>query len=345
MMATITIVVAFAIVSLLSWLLTGRLRRYALRRNVMDVPNARSSHTVPTPRGGGVAIVVTALAGLCLMVGTGLLAPGPGVAIGGAGALVAVIGFIDDHAHIAARWRLATHFAAAIWGLAWLNHGADLTRLLPGLPLAVILPLSAIFLVWLLNLYNFMDGIDGIASVEAVSVALAGAALHWMAGAGSGALMPLLLVAAVVGFLIWNFPPARIFMGDAGSGFLGMMLGLMTLMAGLVAPPLVWAWLILLGVFVADATTTLTRRALRGERVWEAHRSHAYQRASRLLRRHLPVTLATLLINVCWLTPLAFAVGLQVLPPMVGLAVAYMPLVWLSLRLGAGLPDDVPVRW
>lgn len=338
-MSALLFIVSLAV---LAWMLTGLLRRYALARSLMDVPNARSSHSVPTPRGGGVAIVIAFLLGLSLAFFTGFGIPaGLYYALLGAGAGIAVLGFFDDHGHIAARWRLLGHFAAAIWALYWLGGLPPLAVFGMALDLSWLgHVLAAFYLVWLLNLYNFMDGIDGIASVEAMCVALGGAAIWLLAsgisGTTNGWLVPLLLAAAVAGFLMWNFPPARIFMGDAGSGFIGIVLGVLSIQAAIGQSELLWAWLILLGVFVVDATLTLLRRLVRGEKVYEAHRSHAYQFAARLHGRHLPVTLAVLVINVLWLSPLAVAVAMGWLDGLLALLVAYAPLVFLGLRYRAG---------
>lgn len=320
-----------------SLLLTGALRRYALARSLMDVPNARSSHSVPTPRGGGVAIVLSFLAALPLLAVVGVL-PWPVLwALMGAGAWVAVVGFLDDHGHIAARWRLLAHFIGAAWALGWLGGLPSLAVFGFDLELGWLgYVLAAFYLVWLLNLYNFMDGIDGIASVEAISVCLGGALLYALLGEPAAIGAPLLLAVAVAGFLFWNFPPARIFMGDAGSGFLGIALGVLSLQAAWIAPQLLWSWLILLGVFTVDATWTLFRRLLRGDKVYEAHRSHAYQYASRRFGNHLPVTLAVLGINLLWLLPIALWVGLGGLDGLLGLLVAYLPLVVLAVKFKAG---------
>lgn len=322
--------------------LTGALRRYALARSLMDIPNARSSHSVPTPRGGGVAIVVSFLLALPLMAGMGFIAWPLAWALLGAGSGIAVLGFLDDHGHIAARWRLLGHFTAAIWALFWLG----------GLPPLAMFgftadlgwfghALAAVYLVWLLNLYNFMDGIDGIASVEAICVCMGGALLYSLLGIAGVTqppewVVPLLLAAAVAGFLFWNFPPARIFMGDAGSGFLGITLGVLSLQAAWIAPQLLWSWLILLGVFIVDATFTLLRRLLRGDKVYEAHRSHAYQYASRQYGRHLPVTLVVGGINILWLLPIALWVGLGGIDGLLGLLIAYVPLLGLAVKYHAG---------
>lgn len=322
-----------------AFFLTGRLRRYALARSLMDVPNARSSHVAPTPRGGGVAIVLCFLGVQPLLVALGALNSAGAWAIGGAGALVALIGFLDDHGHIAARWRLLAHFGAAVWALVWLQPLGIEPAGVSGSLSGVLMVLAALYLVWMLNLYNFMDGIDGIASVEALCVCVGGALLYWLHGANAAALVPLSLGGAVLGFLVWNFPPAKIFMGDAGSGFLGIVLGILSFQAATVSPSLFWSWTILLGVFVVDATYTLLRRLFRGERVYEAHRSHAYQQASRRAGRHLPVTLTVGALNLLWLLPVAVCVALGLLAGWVGVLVAYLPLVFLAVRLGAGAPE------
>ncbi|WP_407926476.1 MraY family glycosyltransferase [Aquipseudomonas ullengensis] len=320
-----------------SFLMTWMLRRYALKRNVMDIPNERSSHNVPTPRGGGVAIVFGFFIGLSALVGFDEFSSNQFFALLGSGGLVAIVGFCDDHGHIAARWRLFFHFIAA--GLAVFCVGELPDVPLLGAELGWFRYLLVIFyLVWLLNLYNFMDGIDGLAGVEAATVCISGALLYGMLGDWPAALAPALLGAAAVGFLVWNFPPARIFMGDSGSGFIGMALGVLSLQAGLVAPQLFWAWVILLGVFIVDATFTLCRRILHGHKFYEAHRSHAYQFAARHYGRHLSVTLGVAVINLCWLTPIAFwvAYGGGVV---VAMLLAYIPLLVLAYKYRAGLME------
>ncbi len=328
------------LLAVVSCLLTAALRRYALARELIDVPNARSSHTVATPRGGGVAIVVAFLLALPLLGMMEIVSWSSLISIGGAGLLVAIIGFMDDHGHIAARWRLLGHFFAAAWGLFWI---AGLPPIIVfGFPLQlgwIGNLLAAVYLVWMLNLYNFMDGIDGIASIEAVTACLSICFLFMLNGVESAVWLPMLLAMAVMGFFYWNFPPARIFMGDAGSGFLGIALGILSLQAAWISSDFFWAWLILLGVFVVDATTTLIRRLLRGEKVYEAHRSHAYQFASRQYGKHLPVTLTVMAINVLWLLPVAVCVVKLGLDGALGLMIAYAPLVLLALRFRAGMAE------
>lgn len=325
----------------LSLLLTAGLRRYAIARSLMDVPNARSSHQVPTPRGGGVAIVLSFLLAVLLAAFLGMMDISLAIGILGAGVGTALLGFLDDHGHIAARWRLLGHFAGACWLLYWLGGLPALVFFGFMIDLGWVGHIGAVFyLVWMLNLYNFMDGIDGIASVEAVCVCIGAVLLVVVSGVGSddasqGIWLSALLASAVTGFLFWNFPPARIFMGDAGSGFLGIILAGLSLQAAWVSPQLFWGWLILLGVFVVDATLTLLRRLLRGDKVYEAHRSHAYQYASRYYGRHLPVTLAVGCINLVWLLPLALFVASGRIDGMLALLIGYLPLVALALRFKA----------
>jgi Fuc2NAc and GlcNAc transferase len=335
----------FVIAGCISLLLTSALRRYALSKSLIDVPNARSSHTVPTPRGGGVAIVLSFLLLVPLLSIFSLLPWASAWGLIGAGVGVAVLGFLDDHGHIAARWRLLGHFSAAVWALFWLGGIPPLTIMGVVFDMGWIgVVLSLFYLVWMLNLYNFMDGIDGLASVEAIAVCLSASLIYALMGFSSLVWAPLLLSFTVAGFLYWNFPPAKIFMGDAGSGFLGVTLGILSLQAACASPALLWVWVILMGVFVVDATFTLVRRLVRGDKVYEAHRSHAYQYASRQFGRHLPVTLTVGLVNVVWLLPVALCVALLGLDGFVGVIIAYIPLVMLAWKFQAGAVEKSEAR-
>jgi Fuc2NAc and GlcNAc transferase len=335
----------FPLITGLSLLLTSAIRHYATARNLIDIPNSRSSHQIPTPRGGGLAIVTAFFAGLLCLWLIGSLPTKMFLALLGAGGLVAWVGFMDDRRHVAPHWRLGAHFLGAAWGLFWLGE-------LPPLPVLGHLLylgwpgyfLAALYLVWLLNLYNFMDGIDGIAGIEAITVCLGGSLAYALsAPLGQDWLVPLLLLSAVAGFLYWNFPLAKIFMGDVGSGFLGLTIGLLSIRAGQVEPELFWCWGILLGVFVVDATTTLLRRVIRGEAFHKAHRSHAYQYASRRWAAHRQVSITIGLINLLWLLPMALLVARGSIPGLAGLLVAYAPLAWCAFIYKAGAKEQQEV--
>ncbi len=327
------LLVAFALAFVLTWCM----RVLALRVKLIDVPNERSSHALPTPRGGGLAIVLAFAVGcLTLQVWT---IPAHGFAAGllSAGVLVAFVGAADDRWQLPAMPRLVCHLVAALWATWQLGT-------LPALPMLgwsidlswLAWPLSMLYIAWAINFFNFMDGIDGIASLEAITVAAGGALLNALVLGGDSWLLPALLGVTTFGFMVWNWPPARIFMGDAGSGFLGLAIGTMTLGYASQEPLLFWGWFILQGTFVVDATTTLLRRLSRGERPQEAHRTHAYQYAARLFRGHRPVTLAYGAVTLFWLLPLATLTVLKRLDGVVALVIAYAPLVGLAYRFHAG---------
>ncbi len=320
--------------------LTLWIRRKAAEHRLIDVPNSRSMHATATPRGGGVAISTAAIAAIVVLGLANWLAWPAVWSLCGGGGLVALIGFIDDRSGLPPKWRLLGHFLAAIAAIAVVGgappitvHGIALSSPLLGFAFA------AAYVVWLLNLTNFMDGIDGLAATEGATVCLAAAALCEVAAPGELAwAAPVVVASAILGFLVWNWPPASIFMGDAGSGFLGMTFGLLSLQAGWVSDRLFWSWIILLGVFVVDATMTLIIRVARGEKAYLAHRSHAYQQAALRMGRHRPVTLAVAAINLFWLLPVAFLVARGSLGGFVGVLVAYAPLAAVALKLRAGFP-------
>lgn len=330
---------SIALVVFSHWL-TERFRRFAIRRELLDIPNARSSHRVVTPRGGGVAIVLPTLVTTLALGLTRWLAWPLVCSICIGGALVALIGFLDDRENLAPRWRLLGHFAAASLVLVTLGGVPPLSGL--GVVLDqgwVGFACTLLYIVWLLNLTNFMDGIDGLAGVETVTVCLIAAILTGVYAPGEHLwAAPVVLASSSLGFLVWNWPPAKIFMGDVGSGFLGLMLAVLSLQAGWATNGLFWSWVILLGVFVVDATVTLVRRIAQGERFYEAHRSHAYQHAAQRLGGHQFVSVTVALINLFWLSPIAFVVASGRLHGPVGVLIAYAPLVVTAVRLRAGRP-------
>ncbi len=286
-------------VAVLAAIATWLVRHYALRASLLDVPNERSSHSVPTPRGGGIGILAALLGGLLVARVLGWIEARLWLALLAGGGLVAAIGFVDDHRHVPARLRAAVHFVAALAALALLGGMAQLRVGTLTVPLgAAGWVLGALGIVWTINLYNFMDGIDGIAGSEALLVGGAGALLATSAGATSVATAAALLAAAAAGFLVWNWAPARIFMGDVGSGTIGYVIAVLAIASeNQGGPPLV-LWLVLGGVFFFDATITLIRRILHGERFYEAHRRHAYQRAVQAGWSHARVTGAVIIVNV-----------------------------------------------
>lgn len=328
-------IVSLNLVFVLSFGLTYLVRQFALKKNIIDTPNERSSHSLPTPRGGGLAIVIAFYTGLISIYWSGGLDTAVFYGLLGL-ASIAVIGFIDDHDHIPARYRLLVHFGAAAWACYWLGiipWGGD-----SGWYYYFFWGVSLFYLVWLLNLYNFMDGIDGIATVEAVTVVASASLLLFFDGIDTSLYPMLVLLAALLGFLFWNWPPAKIFMGDVGSAFIGILIGgfsLITVNNGSLGFSI---WLILLGVFITDATYTLLVRLFRGEKVYEAHRSHAYQHLSRQYG-HKVVTSGVLMINLFWLLPLAWLGHHYSQFLIISVALAYGPLIALAMKNRAGLAE------
>lgn len=327
----------YFLIFLVSFLLTAFFRSYALKKNILDVPNERSSHCSPTPRGGGVAIVITFMMLLIYAYLNGVVPFTHFISFLLVGLFVAAIGFMDDRNSLPARWRLLGHFLAAVCGLFWVGGLPNLELFGIEVQLGAVGDVVAVlYLVWMLNLYNFMDGIDGLASLEAICVCAGMCIVYLLVGVYELIVLPLSLAMAVMGFLFWNFPPAKIFMGDAGSSFLGILLGLLSLQAVWHSPKFLWCWLILLGVFIVDATVTLCCRFFRGGKVYEAHRSHAYQFASRRFGKHLPVTLGVCAINIFWLLPLTLSVALSLMDGVTALVIAYIPLIFLAFFFDAG---------
>jgi len=263
---------------LLSGLATRALIPVLRRSGALDRPNDRSSHVVPTPRGGGIAVI-----GVMLLAWLGVAAAGwvtsAVVPVSLAAGLLAAVCWIDDLRGLSPLTRLAAQAAAVAIGLLALPETDNAVRGWLG-PTAYFTALGLLWLWWV-NLYNFMDGIDGIAGSEAAAI---GGGLLLLAALGSGvdpsvALLSSALLGAALGFLVWNWSPARIFLGDVGSAPLGYLTGY--LLIGLAAAGRWKIALILPLYFLADATITLGRRLLRGERVWQPHRQHFYQQAVR----------------------------------------------------------------
>lgn len=326
-----------------SIILAGLLRRYALRMNLLDIPNARSSHSVPTPRGGGLAVVVVFMLFFMVLYVSGVVSSHLLLVILPACLGVSLIGWLDDHFSISPLIRFCVHLVSGMTALYFLGG-------LPSLPLvnetidlgAWSYPFVVPALVWCINLNNFMDGIDGIASAEAISVAGGAAAIIWLnGGAASHNITLVLVIAVTAGFLIWNWPPAKIFMGDACSGFLGMLIGLMALVTSLDETAInLWCWVILYGVFVVDSTYTLVRRVISGKQFYKAHRSHAYQILSRQWNSHLKVTILLLAVNICWLFPLAVVSSRYPYYGFLFTVLALAPILLAVIMLEAGTKDS-----
>ena len=335
---------SFCIAFFVSLILTGIVREYAVRTNLIDVPNHRSSHRVSTPRGGGLSIAFVFLVGMFILLLQGAISVSVFLSIFVGGILTAGIGLIDDHVHVPAYWRSAIHFLAACITLILLGGLPAIQFGTATVDLGIVGDLlAAVFIVWVINLFNFMDGIDGLAAVEVICVA-GGVLLITVVPAGGFVDAALgILLAATLGFLVWNWPPAKIFMGDVGSGFVGFVLVAIAIESCRLGETNIWSWLILAGVFVVDATTTLLVRVASRQSWYKAHNTHAYQKAARRLGSHRQVTMIVLLLNVAWLLPLAWF-GTRF--PHNGwwrTVLAWIPLIARAAVLRAGRVHSTPV--
>jgi UDP-N-acetylmuramyl pentapeptide phosphotransferase/UDP-N-acetylglucosamine-1-phosphate transferase len=285
----VSLIASFALSACVTWFGI----RYAHCRNLIDQPGQRRSHSLPTPRGGGIGIVVAALA---IYLFETLLLPHEAapdlLACACAVALVAAVGWIDDHGGLAARWRLLAHFAAALLvllgpeagGLGYFASGNSVVY-----ARALVLAIALLSMVWSINLHNFMDGINGLLAVQAIFVFLALAVLAGSVGAGADAWHLCVLSAAVVAFVPFNFPRARVFMGDVGSGALGLLVGVAVLRQMSLSGIAPLSGVVACSAFVADATCNLLSRILRGKRWYSAHREHLYQWMARSGMSHAHV--------------------------------------------------------
>ena len=301
------------LVFLLSAGLTWYLSHPASRLRILDEPNERSLHAIPVPRTGGLAIIAGVVLGSLAFALVEM--PGPGLAAVMSGAaLIAVVSFVDDHSAVRAKYRLFIHTVAAMLVLA-AGLVPDFLEL-PGVqwtwPAWASIVFTLLFILWMTNLYNFMDGMDGFAGGMAVFGFTAYAVLGWSAGAALFTMASLVVGASAAGFLIFNYPPAKIFMGDVGASVLGFLSACLSLWAANEKIFPIWVGILVFSPFIVDATVTLLKRLVAGHKVWEAHRSHYYQRLVRLGWGHRK--------TVMWEYVLMMATGLSgyvavLLPP------------------------------
>ncbi|MFO0963577.1 MAG: hypothetical protein U0625_11845 [Phycisphaerales bacterium] len=329
---------------------TGLLRRALVRMAVVDHANERSSHVGSVPRGGGVAFVAVGMAACaaCVAAMPGALAGGGAAgagapwAIAAAGAAIAVVGAVDDARGLGARPRLAVHLLAAA-ALAWAALPLPALALPGGGALELgwlAWPLVVLAAAWSVNLTNFMDGIDGIAASHGAAVLGFFAACAGVHGEATLAACCAALAGAVAGFLPWNLSRrGRIFMGDAGSGFLGFALAAAALLCWRAEAVTGWTALAAGASFVVDASLTLLRRAARRQRLSQPHREHAYQRLADRMRSHRRATALYIAADLLWTLPLAAAATAWPQHGAALAAAAYAPLLVVAWIAGAGAPQ------
>ena len=314
---------------------TGLALRALRRRAILDHPNDRSSHAVPTPRGGGWAVLPVILAAWSVAAAADPGSRVPVWTVCAAALGLGLVSWLDDLRDLSPRTRLIVQAIAVAAGLLVMDgEGRYLGGLLP--PVLDALAAGLLWL-WFVNLFNFMDGIDGISAAEGVCLGVGVALVATIAGLPAPApVLGLTMAAAALGFLWWNWQPARIFLGDIGSIPMGYLLGWLLLSLSAAGA---WAAALILPLYyLADATVTLLRRGMRGEIVWRAHRQHFYQRAVQRGLSHARVVLAILVTNLV-LTVLALLTVWKIIWPSLGVSV--LVVVILLAYLAGGLSPGV----
>lgn len=286
----IKIIILISFLCAFSFSLTHLIKEYAKRKKIFSVPNKRSLHEEPTPRGGGLAIIMSWYIGITFIFFTGKMEKDLYFALL-CGILLAVISLLDDITEIKPGIRLIVHFITAIAAFYFL--GGLRPVIIPEIELNytyIIYPVAVIGIVWFINLFNFMDGVDGFAAVQAFIMSI-------VLFLFTNDQIPLILIASVAGFLYWNWPKARIFMGDVGSTQLGFILVILGIYYHNILEFSILNWIMLASPFWFDATLTLFRRWKNGEKVSQAHRKHAYQRIVQAGFSHQKVLVFLILIN------------------------------------------------
>lgn len=280
----------YVILFAISFIFTYGIKNYAIKKSLLDIPNERSSHSVPTPHGGGIAIAVCWFFGLIyLFTCKGLDAPLFYALM--AGIMLSLVSYMDDLYELSPKIRLMVQASVGAFGLFLLGGLSKIDFGFFAIENHIITNIVAFFgIMWCINLYNFLDGIDGYAGSEAVFLGSAG----WLMFGGDYFLV---LIASVGGFLVWNWHRAKIFMGDVGSTLLGYTVAIFAIYHQNHEVS-IFVWLILFGLFWFDATLTLYRRYKKGEKLSQAHRKHVYQRLTQSGWSHSKVVVVSLFLNV-----------------------------------------------
>lgn len=309
---------------------TWLIYRQAMKRGWLAIPNKRSSHTVPTPTGGGLAIAAIFFASVITLWALGMVGKEVGLALVGGGSMVTLISWIDGRHHLKARVRIVVHALAAIWVLWFLGGLPSLNIGFSILSLGSLGSIIGFFwIVGLSNLYNFMDGIDGLLGAETVMVGTITGLFLMISGASGLAFLTWILAVASAGFLVWNWHPAKIFMGDVGSVLIGFSFATLAIASERAGASPALVWMIILGVVIVDAGLSTLRRVYRREKWFEAHRTFGYHRAVQMGYRHDQVVLRVMGISGA-LSGLAY-IGWRFFPR---LLLTEMVMVFLLLAWG-----------
>ena len=258
--------------------------------------------------------------------------------------MVSIVGWLDDHKDLAALWRGFSYLGASVWAVYFVGGGEEIKLGVTTVAVVGILGnvMASLSIAWLTNLYNFMDGTDGFAAVQAITVGIPAGVFFWLNDQYGLASLCYVIAAANTGFLFWNWSPAKIFMGDVSSCLIGFMFGILAIIGEITDSVYIYIWLILLAVFIWDATFTLAKRIVTGKKWYAAHRSHAYQRLTQMGISHARLTVSLLLFNVCILWPMAYTVYLReyLAVPVTLLSIIIMFLLWGAVQYNWSLRTE-----
>ncbi|HIP30314.1 MAG TPA: glycosyltransferase family 4 protein [Sulfurospirillum arcachonense] len=291
----------YIILLICSFVFTYLIKNYAIKKSLLAEVNERSSHSVPTPHGGGIALAITWFSGLVYLYMYDMIDKDIFYALL-VGMMISIVSFFDDIFELSAKLRIFVQLFVACLGLYFLG---GLEKVLVFENQIITNTFALLLIVWFINLYNFLDGIDGYAGSEAVFLGVAGFLLF-------GDSLFLVLIASVLGFLVWNWHRAKIFMGDVGSTLLGYNVAVFTIYYSNQDSNNLWIWIILFGLFWFDATLTLFRRYKNGEKLSQAHKKHAYQRLTQSGWSHSKVVLYSVLLNIALFCIVYFVTNLVV---------------------------------
>jgi len=306
---------------------------FAIRNSIISHPNERTLHEKPVPRGGGIVFSILFVLAVFLLGILNVISFENLMVIGVGGFLAALFGFFDDIVNLHALMKLFFQSILAGWGVYWLEGG--LLAEVDWLPVWLSWILTCFLLIWMMNLYNFIDGVDGMAASAAVFITLVLIVILLMEGDFTSLILILsLLSLSCTGFLIYNWPPARIFMGDSGSVFLGYIFGVLILKTTMTGEISIWTWTVVFGYIFADTNLTIILRIFLQKKWYQPHKSHAYQNIARVLNSHLKVTLAIQIYNIVYLFPLAIWTVLSPIWAPVATIMALLPALILVYLFG-----------
>jgi len=314
-------------------------KKIAVYYNILADPDYRTLHESPTPRGGGLIFSLVFVFSILIFWGVYELSNQIFYLFGVGGFIATLFGFIDDIKNMRVKTKLSIQLFLGAWTIYWLDLGE--LFLLSLTPIFMIIPVLLFFMVWIMNAYNFMDGIDGMAASGAIFISLTLAIVLFLTNSSVEVINIFILLAIVVsGFIFFNWPPATVFMGDAGSVFLGYIFGSLLLLTILNNDISVWTWLTVFGFFFADTTVTQIMRVILVKKWYLPHRSHAYQNLARITNSHLKVTTGVTLYNLVWIFPLTLWSALQPGMGFIAAILAIAPALVVAYKYGPVLSSS-----